>query len=69
MKLLEKLIEIRPGIGSVVSELSTATKAQRDQILNNEVDNETFLFRYPSLDTSSHFSHIKSTRTEKQSYN
>lgn len=34
----EKLIEIKPGIGSVVSELSKATKAQRDQILNNEVE-------------------------------
>ena len=34
----EKLIEIKPGIGSVVSELSPATKAQRDKILNNEVE-------------------------------
>ena len=34
----EKLIEIKPGIGSVVSELSTATDAQRDQILNTEVE-------------------------------
>ena len=34
----EGLIEIRPGIGSVVSGLSTATEAQRDKILNNEVE-------------------------------
>lgn len=34
----EKLLEIKPGIGSVVSELSTATKAQRDKILNDEVE-------------------------------
>ena len=34
----ERLIEIKPGIGSVVSGLSTATKAQRDKILNNEVE-------------------------------
>ncbi len=34
----ERLIEIRPGIGSVVSGLSTATEAQRDKILNNEVE-------------------------------
>lgn len=34
----EKLLEIKPGIGSIVSELSTATKTQRDTILNDEVE-------------------------------
>ena len=34
----EGMLEMKPGIGSVVSELSTATKAQRDRILNNEVE-------------------------------
>ena len=34
----EKLLEIKPGIGSIVSELNTATKAQRDKILNDEVE-------------------------------
>ena len=34
----ERLIEIKPGIGSVVSELSTATKAQRNKILNEEIE-------------------------------
>ena len=34
----EKMLEIRPGIGSIVSEPSTATKAQRDQILNKEAE-------------------------------
>ena len=34
----ERLIEIKPGIGSIVSGLNTATKAQRDKILNNEVE-------------------------------
>ncbi len=34
----EGLLEIKPGIGSVVSELSTATKAQRDRILTDEVE-------------------------------
>jgi GntR family transcriptional regulator len=34
----EKLLEIKPGIGSIVSELSTATKDQRDKILNDEVE-------------------------------
>ncbi len=34
----ERLIEIKPGIGSVVSRLSAATNAQRDKILNNEVE-------------------------------
>jgi len=29
---------MKPGIGSIVSELSTATKAQRDRILNDEVE-------------------------------
>ncbi len=34
----ERLIEIKPGIGSVVSGLSAATNAQRDKILSNEVE-------------------------------
>ena len=34
----EGMLEMKPGIGSVVSELSTATNAQRDRILNNEVE-------------------------------
>lgn len=34
----EKILEIKPGIGSIVSELSIATKTQRDTILNNEVE-------------------------------
>ncbi len=34
----EKLLEIKPGIGSTVSEFGIATKAQRDKILNNEVE-------------------------------
>ena len=34
----EGMLEMKPGIGSVVSELSTATKAQRDRILNDEVE-------------------------------
>ncbi len=34
----ERLIEIKPGIGSIVSELSTASKDQRDKILNDEVE-------------------------------
>ena len=34
----ERLIEIKPGIGSIVSGLSTATKAQRNKILNEEVE-------------------------------
>ena len=34
----EEMLEMKPGIGSVVSELSTATKAQRDRILNDEVE-------------------------------
>lgn len=34
----ERLLEIKPGIGSIVSELGTATKAQREKILNNEVE-------------------------------
>ena len=34
----EGLLEIKPGIGSVVSALSTATKAQRDRILRDEVE-------------------------------
>ncbi len=34
----EKLLEINPGIGSIVSELGVATKTQRDKILNDEVE-------------------------------
>ena len=34
----EEMLEMKPGIGSIVSELSTATKAQRDRILNDEVE-------------------------------
>lgn len=34
----EKILEIKPGIGSVVSELSIATNAQRDKILNDEIE-------------------------------
>jgi GntR family transcriptional regulator len=34
----EKLLEIKSGIGSVISEPSTATKSQRDKILNDEVE-------------------------------
>lgn len=34
----EKLLEIRPGIGSTVSELGVATKAERQRILNDEVE-------------------------------
>lgn len=34
----ENLLEIKPGIGSIVSELSTATTTQRDKILNDEVE-------------------------------
>jgi ABC-2 type transport system ATP-binding protein len=34
----EGLLEIKPGIGSVVSELSVATNAQRDKILNDEIE-------------------------------
>ena len=34
----QRLIEIQPGIGSVVSAPSTATKAQRDKILNDTVE-------------------------------
>ena len=34
----EEMLEMKPGIGSVVSEISTATKAQRDRILNDEVE-------------------------------
>ena len=33
-----KLIEIRPGIGSVVSEVSASTREQRDQILHTEIE-------------------------------
>ena len=34
----EEMLEMKPGIGSIVSELSTATKVQRDRILNDEVE-------------------------------
>ena len=34
----EEMLEMKPGIGSVVSEISTATKAQRNRILNDEVE-------------------------------
>jgi GntR family transcriptional regulator len=33
-----KLLEIRPGIGSVVAETSAATQEQRGQILHTEVE-------------------------------
>ena len=34
----EKILEIKPGIGSLVSELTKATKDQRNEILNIEVE-------------------------------
>jgi GntR family transcriptional regulator len=34
----EGILEIKPGIGSVVSELSIATNAQRDKILKDEIE-------------------------------
>ncbi len=34
----EGLLEIKPGIGSVVSELGIATNAQRDKIFKDEVE-------------------------------
>jgi len=34
----EKMLEIKPGIGSIVSELNIATKTQRDQILKKEAE-------------------------------
>lgn len=34
----EKLLEIKPGIGSIVSESSKATRTQRDEILKGEVE-------------------------------
>jgi GntR family transcriptional regulator len=34
----ERLLEVRPGIGSVVSESSKATKTQREGILKDEVE-------------------------------
>ena len=34
----EKLLEIKPGIGSMVSKLSNATEEQRHNILNTEVE-------------------------------
>ena len=34
----EKLLEIKPGIGSMVSKLSNATEEQRQNILNTEVE-------------------------------
>jgi GntR family transcriptional regulator len=36
--VLSKLLEIRPGIGSVVAEASDATREQREQILKMEVE-------------------------------
>ena len=36
--VMERLLEIKPGIGSTVSELGTATKAERQRILNDEVE-------------------------------
>lgn len=34
----EKLIEIKPGIGSIVSKIGNATEDQRHNILNTEVE-------------------------------
>jgi len=34
----EGILEIKPGIGSVVSELSIATNVQRDKIFNDEIE-------------------------------
>jgi len=34
----ENILEVNPGIGSLVSELTKATKVQRDEILNTEVE-------------------------------
>jgi GntR family transcriptional regulator len=34
----EKLLEIKPGIGSMVSKLGNATEEQRHNILNSEVE-------------------------------
>jgi len=34
----ENILEIKPGIGSLVSELTAATEVQRDEILNTEVE-------------------------------
>ena len=34
----ENLLEIKPGVGSIVSELTKATKLQRDEILDAEVE-------------------------------
>jgi GntR family transcriptional regulator len=34
----EKLLEIKPGIGSIVSKLSSATEEQRHAILNTEAE-------------------------------
>jgi len=34
----EGLLEMKPGIGSVVSELNIATSVQRDKILNDEIE-------------------------------
>ncbi len=34
----ENILEIKPGIGSTVSELGVATKAERHRILNDEVE-------------------------------
>jgi GntR family transcriptional regulator len=34
----EEILEMKPGIGSVVSGIGTATSVQRDRILNDEVE-------------------------------
>ena len=34
----EKLLEIKPGIGSIISELGEATQNQRDAVLEQEVE-------------------------------
>jgi GntR family transcriptional regulator len=34
----EGLLEIKPGIGSVVSQMAVATNEQRNKILNNEIE-------------------------------
>ena len=34
----EGLLEIKPGVGSVVSQIGVATHAQRDKILNKEIE-------------------------------
>ena len=34
----EEMLEMRPGIGSIISELGRATNVQREKILNDEVE-------------------------------